>query len=92
MCGSIFLDENFVKYMEDLLGKDKLRKLSKEDYTELMAAWEHKVKRLYENNRTEITARIPHSVAKAIDRPLKKLFRKDNGRVRVTGDMMRFAP
>jgi hypothetical protein len=78
--------------MEGLVGKDKLHKLSRTENDELMDVWEHKVKRQYQNDKTEIAARLPHPVAKAIDRPVKKLlFRKGPGSKQLTGDVMRFS-
>jgi hypothetical protein len=78
--------------MEGLVGKDRLHELSRTDNAELMEVWEHEVKRQYQNDRTEIAARLPHPVGKEIDRPVKKLlFRKSAGSKQLTGDVMRFS-
>ena len=91
LCGSMFLDMNFIKYMEGLAGKDRYQKLPQADIEELMDTWEYKIKRQYGTNRDEIATRIPHSVARAIDHPLRKMFRKSPGAKQLTGDMMRFS-
>lgn len=90
LCGSIFLDNNFITYIDGLIGKDKLQKISKADNDSLMETWEYKIKRLYETERDEFPVQIPHSVAKAIDRPIKNFFRKSSGGKKLTGDVMRF--
>lgn len=82
---------NFIKYIEGMAGKDRLQKVPRADRDELMETWEHKIKRLYETDRDEMTARVPPSVVKVIDRPIKKLFRKSPGSKQLTGDMMRFS-
>lgn len=91
LCGSIFLDENFLKYMEDLIGKDRFPKISKADNDELMDIWEHKVKRLYQNDRSEMAPRIPHPVAKAIDRRNKYSIRRGSRKTQLNGDILRFS-
>ena len=94
----MFLDEHFITYIERLIGKDKLpTRLPKAAYDELMYIWEHKIKRQFESERSEIATLIPHPVAKAIDSPFKirKVFGKGlgskNGSKQLTGDLMRFS-
>jgi hypothetical protein len=90
LCGSIFLDEGFMKYIESLIGKDKLFKLPIATQGQLMDIWEHSIKRQYYHGRAEIVTPIPHAVAKAINSPYKKMFKKGHGSKQLTGDSMRF--
>jgi hypothetical protein len=90
LCGSIFLDEGFMKYMEAMIGKDKLTKLPAATLGQLMETWELSIKRQYYHGRSEIATPIPHLVAKAINSPLKKVWRKGHGSKQLTGDSMRF--
>jgi hypothetical protein len=90
LCGSIFLDEKFIAHMETMIGKNKFPKLSIADQSQLMSVWEHSIKRQYKHGRTEIAAPIPHQVAKEINKPYKKVFKKGNGSKQLTGDVMRF--
>ncbi|KAF2026845.1 hypothetical protein EK21DRAFT_92091 [Setomelanomma holmii] len=90
LCGSIFLDERFVKYIETMIGKEKFSKLSRTIQAQLMDTWEHSIKRQYYHGKAEIATPIPHEVAKAINSPYKKVFRKGKGSKQLTGDTMRF--
>ncbi|KAF1938603.1 hypothetical protein EJ02DRAFT_514404 [Clathrospora elynae] len=90
LCGSIFLDEGFIKHMEKLLGKDKLSKLPKAAYSDLIKAWDQNIKCQFDNETPEIATPIPHEVAKAIKSPLK-MFKKGNASKQLNGDTMRFS-
>ncbi|KAF1843607.1 uncharacterized protein K460DRAFT_396871 [Cucurbitaria berberidis CBS 394.84] len=90
LCGSIFLDEGFVKHIEGLIGKEKVSKLPKETYRRLVKAWDQSIKCQFDNDTPEIATPIPHEVAKAIKSPLLR-FKKGNGSKHLTGDTMRFS-
>lgn len=78
--------------METMIGKHKYLKLPVATQRELMDVWEHKIKRQYYHGRKEIATPIPHLVAKQINKPYKKVFKKSNGSGKLTGDTMRFQP
>ncbi|KAH7341154.1 hypothetical protein BKA66DRAFT_544029 [Pyrenochaeta sp. MPI-SDFR-AT-0127] len=90
LCGSIFLDEGFLKYVEELIGKDKLSRLPKDVHHSLMRTWEQQIKTQFDNNTPEIPVIIPHEISKIIKHPLNR-FKKGKGRENLTGDTMRFS-
>jgi hypothetical protein len=90
LCGSIFLDEKFVTHMETMMGKNKFLKLPIATRVQLMDVWEHSIKRQYKHGRTEIAVPVPHLVAKQINSPYKRVFKKGNGSKQLTGDIMKF--
>ncbi|KAF2113651.1 hypothetical protein BDV96DRAFT_647905 [Lophiotrema nucula] len=90
MCGAIFLDEEFQKYIEAMIGKDKIAKLPRRVQEELMNRWEYNIKRQYQKDTTELVPTMPHEITKAIKSP-KNLFRKAKGSKQLSGDAMRFS-
>lgn len=76
--------------MDAMIGRDKLAKLPRETYGDLMDIWERKIKRQYQSDTTVIATQIPHAVAKAIDSPLNRL-RKGKGSKQLSGDTMTFS-
>jgi hypothetical protein len=89
LCGSNFLDVEFLNYMETLIGKDKFARLPTATHDQLMDVWEYRIKRQHYHGRPAIAITVPYLVAKAINSPYK-VFREGNKDL--TGSTMRFKP
>ncbi|KAF2827193.1 hypothetical protein CC86DRAFT_381251 [Ophiobolus disseminans] len=86
----MLLDEGFRNYLEIVLGKGKLSKMSTTTQDQLFQTWEIYLKRQYHYGRGDITAPIPEQVAKAINSWNKKFFTREASGTQATRDTMRF--
>jgi hypothetical protein len=84
----MFLDSQYKRYIEGMIGENKIKKFSAHVQSTLMSNWELSIKRSFQNSTPEIVVSIPHEIAKAIKSPTNILRNRQASKL-VVGDTLR---